>query len=125
MTAIYYPYVAASIGASSRFEAGNAAEVVEKIISSNGMREKLGLNGTAGYYLHGLKLEKAQRSETGLERKLLIQWQAMQTVPQARAGEQNPIQTKTVYLQRGADDEPESAWEWVKDEQGKLHAQVL
>lgn len=124
MTATYTPYVPAANGCSSTFEGANAAEVAEKIMQSNGMRGKLGLNGLAGYYLHGLTLDKAEMTKDGLTRKLTIQWQAMQTVPQERKGEHNPVETKTIYMEHGADDAPETEWEWVKDSKGKLNAQV-
>jgi hypothetical protein len=122
MTA-YTPYV---YGASSTtFEAENACEVAEKIMRSNRMREVLGLNGLAGYNLHGLKLERAVITKDGLTRKLVIQWQAMQTLPQEQNGEHNSIETKTVYMEHGIDNTPETEWRWVKDGKGKLNAQIF
>lgn len=122
MTATYTPHVSGA--SSTSFEAGNAAEVAKKIMHSNRMREVLGLNGLAGYNLHGLSLGKAVSTKDGLTRKLVIQWQAMQTLPQEIKGEHNPIETKTVYMEHGTDDAPETEWQWVKDSKGKLNAQI-
>jgi hypothetical protein len=122
MTAIYTPHVFSA--SSTTFEAENASEVAEKIMRSNRMRWLLGLNGLAGFNLHGLKLEKAVITKDGLTRKLVIQWQAMQTLPQERKGEHNPIETKTVYLEHGIDDMPETEWHWVNDGKGKLNAEI-
>jgi hypothetical protein len=122
MTAIYTPHVSGA--SSTTFEAENAAEVAEKIMRSNRMRELLGLNGLAGYNLHGLALEKAVSTKDGLTRELVIQWQAMQELPQEQKGEHNPIETKTVYMEHGIDNMPETEWQWVKDGKGKLNAQI-
>lgn len=122
MTATYTPHVPGS--SSTTLEADNAAEVAEKIMRSNRMRELLGLNGGAGYNLHGLSLGKAINTKDGLTRKLVIQWQAMQTLPQEIKGEHNPIETKTIYMEHGTDDAPETEWQWVKDSKGKLNAQI-
>ena len=101
MTAIYTPFVPSAMGCSTTFDAASAAEVAEKIVQSKGMREQLGLNGLAGICLHGLNLSKATRGDRGLRRILTIQWQAMQTVPQERKGEHNPIESKTIYVRCG------------------------
>lgn len=124
MTATYTPFVPAAMGSSMTFEAENAAEVAEKIMQNKVMREKLKLTGVAGYNLHGLTLGKAEQTKDGLTRKMVIQWQARQTLPQQRKGEHNPIETKTIYMEHGSDDAPETEWEWVADGKGKLNAQV-
>lgn len=124
MTATYTPFVPAAMGSSMKFEAATAAEVAEKIMQNNVMREKLNLNGIAGYNLHGLTLGKAEQTRNGLTRKLVIQWQAMQTLPQQRKGKHNPTETKTIYMEHGSDDAPETEWEWVADGKGKLNAQI-
>lgn len=124
MPAVYSPYIPASAGLASRFEGANAAKVAEAILKSHATRELLGLNSAAGYFLHGIHLSAATKGEHGLERRLTLRWQAMSTVSQARKGEENPIESKTVWLQRGEDPQPGVAWAWTRDENGGLHAEV-
>ena len=123
MSASYSPKVSSASGVSMSFQGETAADVVEQILKSSLMRERLGLNGLAGYYLHGLELGKASHDGRSLGRDLTIQWQAMQTVQQAQAGQHNPIEARHVRLERGTDDAPDVEWVWVM-EGGKLNAQA-
>lgn len=134
MNAVQYtPFVPSSLGTSSVFRGASAAEVAEAVLSNNRMRELLGLNALAGYRLHSVVLHPAVpddacknmlpavRDKAGLQRRLVIQWQAMQTLPQERRGEVNPIQEKVITLRHGVDDDAEAHWVWGLDG-GKLVA---
>jgi hypothetical protein len=120
MSVRYTPRIAAAAGCSTEFSGQNAAEVVEKIMRSSTIRDKLGLNALAGEILHGLKLGKAQPAERGLTRTLNVCWQAMQTVPQAEKGIQNPLRKSTILLEYGQDDMPDVEWEWLKAHEEKF-----
>lgn len=119
----YTPFVPAANGSSSDFTGATAAEVAEAVLRSNSMRERLGLNATAGYRLHGLELGAAVDTKDGLTRVLTILWQALPTLPQELAGKTPPIERRTIYLQHGIDDDmPDQAWTWVLNSQGQLEA---
>lgn len=95
----YTPFVPSAMGCSAEFAGDTAAEVAEKIIDNPTMRYQLKLvDSAAGYVLHAIRLTKAVMTSNGLSRALIIDIQGMPTVPQSRAGETNPIKTKTIYL---------------------------
>ena len=136
MTAKYTPHTG-SRGISPNFEEPTAADVAEKILGSASMMDLLGLGGCAGYRLHSAKLGSARpdtqtlnqpvnsyRPKT-LARTLTVQWQAMQTLPQERAGIDNPIEEHVIYLEGGTDDAPDTEWVWVSNGKGKLQATTV
>lgn len=118
----YTPYVPAAFGCSSEFSGDSAADVAEKVMRSDRMRRLLDLDGLAGRILHRLELSKAERVSGQMQRTLTVWWQAMQTVPQERAGTVNPVIKRTVLLQKGHDNDPDAEWIWTEQEPGKLVA---
>lgn len=118
----YTPYVPAAYGCSSKFTGDSAADVAEQVMRSARMRGLLNLDGLAGHILHRLELSKAKLVSGKLQRTLTVWWQAMQTVPQQRAGTVNPVIKKTVVLQDGHDSDPDAEWIWTEQEPGKLVA---
>lgn len=117
----YTPYV--SGGVSMTFTGDTAAHVAEQVLQNRYMQEALGLSGCAGHRIHGASLSKAEKTLRGLTRKLIIDWQAMETLPQTSQGKTNPILPKTVYLEHGKDDSPEVEWIWKDAGSGQLVAE--
>jgi len=130
----YTPFVPSAIGASSVFCGESAAEVAEAVLKNNKIRELLELNGLAGYRLHAVSLHPAEpdesgknlppavRENAGFQRRLVIKWQALQSLPQERRREVNPIEERVIMLRHGVDHDPDASWVWAL-EGGKLVAQ--
>ena len=121
MNVKYTPYVSGAC--SMTFTGDTAAHVAEQVLQSRYMQEALGLSACAGHRIHGASLSKAERTDRGLTRKLIIEWQAMETLPQTSQGKTNPILTKTAYLEHGEDNSPETEWLWKEAGNGQLVAQ--
>jgi len=116
ITTEYSPYL--SWRAAPILRGTDAADVAEQAIRNPIVRRTLGIESAAGYKLHYLHLGKAaprkDHPERGLTRELTLQSSKMETVPQERRKQTNPIETRIIYLEYGKnDDSPDTEWEWL------------
>lgn len=99
------------------------ADAIENALKDEAIIEACGLGGISGYHWHGLSVTAAEQvidKFNGVEtprqiwkRTINAKWQAMQTLPQERSGEQNPIKDVTIKIEHGPDFADEPAVTWV------------
>lgn len=104
-------------------EGNTLSEAVEAALKDEQVLEKFNLRGTAGYSFHGISVSDAEQVVDKFNgqdqprqiwrRKIVVRWQAAQTLPQQRSGEVNPIDDVTIKIEHGVDfvGAPGMVWE--------------
>lgn len=99
------------------------SEAVEAALRNKSVLEEFRLRGTAGSIFHGLSVSDAEQVVDKFNgqdqprqiwrRKIVVRWQAAQTLPQQRAGKINPIEDVTINIEHGVDfvGDPGMVWE--------------
>lgn len=104
-------------------EGNTLSEAVEAALRNKSVLEKFNLRGTAGSIFHCLSVSDAEQVVDKFNgqdqprqiwrRKIVVRWQAAQTLPQQRSGKINPIEDVTINIEHGVDfvGDPGMVWE--------------
>lgn len=94
-------------------EGNTLSEAVEAALRNKPVLEKFNLRGAAGSIFHGLSVSDAEQVVDKFNgqdqprqiwrRKIVVRWQATQTLPQQRYGEVNPIEDVTINIEHGVE----------------------
>lgn len=128
MTAIHI-HIPSSSPYSRSADGATLADAIENALKNKAIIEAYGLGGIAGYCWHGLSVSAAEQvieKFNGVEnprqiwrRTISTKWQAMQTLPQERIGEQNPVREVCIRIEHGPEFASTPAVEWSM-KSGKL-----